>query len=105
MGESGTPLTAAGNLSRPSIPVVIGWVKTVWECIPVEMVCRSYWKYGISNKMDETKDDALYEGFLGKESVAETGDMADDDGYANYYDDSPATHKYASIYGTVYTCV
>ena len=51
------PLTAAGNLKRPPIYVVIGCVKTVWECIPEEMVCKSYLKCGISNKLDGTKDD------------------------------------------------
>jgi len=52
MGESDTPLTAAGNLKRPLIPVVIGSVKTAWECILVEMESKSYLNCGISNKMD-----------------------------------------------------
>jgi len=62
----------------------------MWECqcVPVEMVHKSYLKCGISNKMDGLKDDALYEDFLG-----ETEDVADNDGYADYYDDSPATHE------------
>ena len=44
--------------------------------------------------MDRTKDDALYEDFLGK-SVAEseTEDVADNDSYADYYDCSPTTHE------------
>ena len=42
--------------------------------------------------MDGTEDDALYEDFLG-EGVAETEDVADNDGYADYYDDFPATHE------------
>jgi len=75
MAEGDKPLTPAGNIKRLSIPVVIGWVKTVWEHIPIEMVCKSYLKCGISNKMDGTKDYALYKDFLGK-GVAETEDVA-----------------------------
>jgi len=42
--------------------------------------------------MDGTKDDVLYEDFL-DEGVAETEDVSDSNGYADYYDDSPATHE------------
>jgi len=86
MAECDKPLTHAGIIKRPSIYVVIGWVKTVWESIPLEMVRKSCLKCGISNKMDGTKNYAMYEDFLG-EGVAETEDVADNDGYGDYYDD------------------
>jgi len=54
----------------------------MWEHIPIEILCKSYLKCSISNKMDWTKDDALYEEFL-CEGVAETEDVADNDGYAD----------------------
>ena len=41
---------------------------------------------------DGTKHDALYEDFLG-ESVAETEDVVDNDGYADYYKNTPVTHE------------
>ena len=47
------------------------------------MVRKSYLKCGISNKIDGTKDDALYEDFLGK-GVAETENVVDNDGYTDY---------------------
>ena len=56
------------------------------------MVHKSYLKCSISNKKDGTKDDALYEDFLGK-GVAKTKDVSDSDSYNDYYDDSPATHE------------
>ncbi|KAK2142335.1 hypothetical protein LSH36_969g00011 [Paralvinella palmiformis] len=40
----------------------------------------------------ETKDDVLYEDFLG-EGVAETDDVADNNDYTDYIDYSPATHE------------
>ena len=63
MAECDKPLTHAGIIKRPSIYVVIVWVKTVWGRIPVTVVCKSYLKCGISNWMDGT-DDGLYEDFL-----------------------------------------
>jgi len=62
----------------------------MWEHIPEEMVFKSYLKCGISNKMDGTKDNALYEDFLG-EDVAETEDIAINTDYVDYYDNSLAT--------------
>jgi len=56
------------------------------------MVYKSYLNCGISNKVDGTKDDVLYEDFLGG-GVDETEDVMDNDGYTDYYDDSPATHE------------
>jgi len=70
MAEGDKPLTPPGNIKRPLIPVVSGWVKTIWEHIPLEMVPESYLKCGVSKKID-----ALHEDFLG-EGVAETGNVA-----------------------------
>jgi len=44
----------------------------------------------VGGVLDGTKDDTLYEEFLGK-GIAETEDVADNDGYADYYNDSTAT--------------
>ena len=46
-------MKAAGNLKRPLIPLVIGWVKTAWEGIPEQMVHKSFLKCVISNKMEQ----------------------------------------------------
>jgi len=75
-------LTVTGSLKRPSISLIIGWVKEVWERITEQMVRKSIVKCGISNKMDGMEDDALYEDFLAK-GVAETEDVVDNDGYAD----------------------
>ena len=65
MTEGDKPLTAAGNLMRPSIPLFIGWMKIMWEHIPEEMVHKPFLKCGISNKMYGTEDDVPNEDFLG----------------------------------------
>ena len=46
-----------GNLERPSLSMVTTWVKEAWEDIPAEMVK----KIGISNSMDGTEDNHLWQ--------------------------------------------
>jgi len=53
--------------------------------------------------MDGTKDDALYEDFLG-DGVAKTEDMVDNDGYTDYYDDSPATYEISDYNWASFVC-
>ena len=52
-------LTKGGNLKRPSLSMVITWVKEVWEDIPAEMVKKIFMKTGIYNIMDGTEDDHM----------------------------------------------
>ena len=54
-----------------------------------QMIRKPFLKGGISNKMARTENDVLCEDFLG-EGVPETGDVADNNSYADYYDNSPA---------------
>jgi len=71
----------------------------MWGHIMKQMVCESFLKCGISNKMDGTEDDTLYEDFLGI-GVAETEDVADNDCCADYYDDSHSTHEIPILRGS-----
>ena len=54
-------LTKGGNLKRPSLSMETTWVKEAWEDIPAEMVKKSFLKTGISNSMDVTEDDHLWQ--------------------------------------------
>ena len=54
-------LTKGGNLKRPSLSMVTTWVKEAWEDIPAEMLKRRFLKTGISNSMDETEDDHMWQ--------------------------------------------
>ena len=53
--------TKGGNLQRPSLSMVTSWVKEAWKDIPAEMVKKSFLKTGISNSMDVTEDDHLWQ--------------------------------------------
>ena len=51
----------ADNRKSPSLSMVTTWVKEAWEDIPAEMVKKSFLKTGISNSMDGTEDDHLWQ--------------------------------------------
>lgn len=60
------------------------WVIKAWESIPADMLMRSFLKYEISNSMDGTEDDALFNEFTSGSSVSDSvsdslgGDESDD---------------------------
>ena len=62
--------TPAGK-KAPSKNLVLRWVRQSWEEIPEEMVRRSFKTCGISNALDGTEDDAIYDD--------EMPEVADDD--------------------------
>ena len=66
-------LTAEGNLKKPGLSLMTSWVKTSWEDIPKEMVVKSFLKTGISNRMDGTEDELLWD----SESGSEKGEKTD----------------------------
>ena len=41
--------------------IVLRWIKQSWREIPEEMVRKSFLTCGISNALDGTEDDAIYE--------------------------------------------
>ena len=52
--------TKGGSLKRPSLPLIVEWIRLAWELIPQEMVIKSFKKCGISNSMDGDEDDILF---------------------------------------------
>lgn len=81
-------LTAKGNLKKPGLSLVTSWVKTSWEDIPKEMIIKSFLKTGISNKMDGTEDDLLWNS--DSEESEETGET---DVPANWDTDETLTRE------------
>lgn len=83
-------LTKGGSLKRPSLPLVVGWVKNAWDSIKPEMVVKSFKKCGISNAMDGTEDDMLYDELVGGKADSETNlDLSDttESMLSDYYTD------------------
>ena len=78
--------TSSGKKRAPSKVLVLQWVNKAWQEIPAELVIRSFKSCGISNALDGTEDDAVYE---------ESGDVLDaDDELDNEFDtDSESEDK------------
>lgn len=53
--------TKSGLPQRPDIILVSQWVKDAWDSIPSDMIQKSFKKCGISNALDGTEDDAIYQ--------------------------------------------
>ena len=53
-------LTASGRRRAPSKDLIMQWVKEAWQAVTPDVVRRSFKKYGITNHMDGTQDDQLF---------------------------------------------
>ncbi|GBC24355.2 pogo transposable element with KRAB domain [Rhizophagus irregularis DAOM 181602=DAOM 197198] len=61
MSNGGAGYTTSGNLRRAKISDVCKWVKRAWENISDDIIIRSFKKCGISNDLDGSEDDLVYE--------------------------------------------
>ena len=88
--------TKSGAMKRPGLSLVdMQWVKEAWESISDDIIIRSFKKCGISNAMDGTEDDILYEDLMAPSTALadpiDPQDVArdetnDDDELNDYYD-------------------
>ena len=61
MIEGQKEYTAGGNIKAASLNTMCEWVNESWKGLSLEMVSRSFKKCGISNAIDGSKDDILWE--------------------------------------------
>ena len=54
-------LTAGGCQKKPSEELMCQWINEVWHNIPREMVAKLFLKCGITNSMDGSKDDFVFD--------------------------------------------
>ena len=76
--------TKSGLPQRPDLTLVCRWVKDAWDAMPREMIQKSFLKCGISNALDGTEDDAIYED-------EETDEEQEEDSDEPYTDAAEAT--------------
>lgn len=75
------PLTATGKVKRASASTIAQWVSIAWKRIPEEMVRKSFKKCCISNNLDGSEDDILYEDHvLQNDEVMSSSDEDTDSG-------------------------
>jgi len=67
-------VTLPGTVKRPSISNVCEWVENSWQQVKSETIVKSFKKFDISNALDGSEDDILYE-----ESEASSENNHEDD--------------------------
>lgn len=86
--------TAGGNQRRASYQQACEWTITAWDSISKETVIKSFKKCGISNAMDGSEDDALYDDLINSSDNNTTTTTAEveteeDSELDEMYDDMP----------------
>ena len=61
MSNGGIRKTAKGNLRRAKISDICGWVKRSWDAISNQIIFNSFKKCSISNLLNGSEDDMVYE--------------------------------------------
>ena len=95
MVEGQKSLTAAGNVRAASLSTVSSWVLEAWLGLPEEMVARSFKKCGISNSIDGTEDDILWE----EETAVPDEESEEEDKDHDVYDDRLTEEQWQNLFG------
>ena len=53
--------TLSGKKRAPSKELVLQWIHKAWQEIPADLVANSFKSCGISNALDSTEDEAVWE--------------------------------------------
>nr|AHN53440.1 DDE superfamily endonuclease [Nuttalliella namaqua] len=61
MAAGNHDLTPTGRMKRPTITQVCEWVKRSWDSVKEDIVVKSFKKCGISNALDGTEDDVIFD--------------------------------------------
>ena len=84
--------TPGGQLRVASLVTVCQWVKESWQELSKEMVERSFKKCGISNALDGTEDDLVWEEEEDSSQVEEEPDC-------DVYDDRITPEQWQELFG------
>lgn len=71
MAEGIHELTATGRQKKASEELICSWISQAWNDIPAEMITSSFLKCGITNNLDGSEDDLVYN------SAADTDELDD----------------------------
>lgn len=93
MVEGEKALTPGGKVKAASLTTVASWVLEAWRDLPGDMVERSFKKCGISNAIDGTEDDLLWE----EEETCTTEEENEDEDEDPY--DDQLTEEWRNLFG------
>ena len=92
MIEGQKSFTAGGNIKAAPLSTVCSWVIESWKELSQDMVSRSFKKCGISNAIDETEDEILWD----HEEDNEEEEMEED---CDIYDDKLTEDQWHDLFG------
>ena len=75
--------TAGGRKRRAELDVICNWIREAWEEIPEQLIKKSFLKYSITNSMDGTEDDILWQD---DENATDDEHLPEDDSELLYAD-------------------
>ena len=61
MLEGEKTFTKGGRMKAPYLPLLCLWVKEAWAEIDINLIVKAFKKCGISNAMDGSEADVIYE--------------------------------------------
>ena len=91
MIEGEKQFTKGGAMKAPSLEITTGWIKQSWDDISLSTVERSFKKCCISNALDGTEDDLIWE------EEEETEDREDQEDAL--YDDRLNENEWNELFG------
>ena len=65
--------TATGHQKKASEELICSWISQAWNAIPSEMIAASFLKCGITNNLDGSQDELIYNS---TESIHELDDSS-----------------------------
>ena len=83
MAEGIHELTAGGRQKKPSEELMCQWIGEAWRDIPREMVANLFLKCGITNSLDGSEDEFIFDTSSDDESI-----VADDSLVTELFNDS-----------------
>ena len=95
MVEGEKALTPGGKVKAASLATVASWVLEAWRDLPGDMVKRSFKKCSISNAIDGTDDDLLWE----EEEETCTAEKENQDEDEDPYDDQLTEEEWQNLFG------
>jgi len=87
MAEGDHTFTPTGRMRKVDLPTICSWIKSAWEKVPTSCITNGFLKCCISNALDGTQDDILWEDSRPEEAPA--ADTEDCDGDLQYPDLTP----------------
>ena len=80
-------LTPAVRRRAPTKEILVEWLVKAWNAIPSAMIQHRFKKCGISNNLDGTKDDVIFEDVCPMRAPT-VGDSDDSDSDTDMWDDA-----------------